>query len=134
MCSLSTIAAVNRTVLLASSASNRRWLYMCGAVFYLLSVLKPVFFLQSLCFCAFTLFYGMAEVLHGFWLSQGFFRDEEHSLGFSVLRIGSYIVMVHAFIRGFRVSSYANLEDFGTQTCRIFFALSFFLFMHQYYV
>ena len=40
----------------------------------------------------------------GFWLIQGFFRDEERSLGFVVLRIGGYIVMVHAFIGGFRVS------------------------------
>ena len=46
----------------------------------------------------------MAEVFRGFWSSQGFSQDEEHSLGFGVLRIGSYIVMVHAFIRGFRVS------------------------------
>ena len=54
--------------------------------------------------CAFTLFYGMVEVFHGFWSSQGFFRDEEHNFWFGVLRIGSYIVMVHAFIKGFRVS------------------------------
>ena len=54
--------------------------------------------------CAFTLFYGMAKVFRGFWSSQGFFRDEERNLGFDVLRIGGYIVMVHAFIRGFRVS------------------------------
>ena len=80
--------------------------------------------------CAFTLFYGMAEVFHGFWLSQGLFRDEERSLGFGVLRIGGYIVMVHAFIGGFRVSSDADLEYFETHTCRILFALSFFLFMH----
>ena len=40
----------------------------------------------------------------GFWSSQGFFRDEERNLGFDVLRIGGYIVMVHAFIEGFRVS------------------------------
>ena len=33
-----------------------------------------------------------------------FFHDEERSLGFGVLRIGGYIVMVHAFIGGFRVS------------------------------
>ena len=83
------------------SASDRRWLYMCGAVFYLLSMLKPIFFLQSLFLCAFTLFYGMAEVFYGFWSSQGIFRDEERSLGFGVLRIGGYIVMVHAFIGGF---------------------------------
>ena len=86
------------------SASDRRWLYICGAVFYLLSVLKPVFFLQPLFLCAFTLFYGMVNILRGFWSSQGFFRDEERSLGFGVLRIGGYIVMVHAFIGGFRVS------------------------------
>ena len=53
---------------------------------------------------AFTLFHGMVEVFRGFWSSQCFFRDEEHSLGFGVLRIGGYIVMVHAFIGGFRVS------------------------------
>ena len=46
----------------------------------------------------------MAEVFRGFWSIQGFFQDEEHSLGFGVLRIGGYIVMVHAFYRGFRVS------------------------------
>ena len=46
----------------------------------------------------------MVEVFRGFWSSQGFFRDEECNLGFSVLRIGGYIVMVHAFIGGFRVS------------------------------
>ena len=61
--------------------------------------------------CAFTLFYGMAEVFHGFWSIQGFFRDEERSLGFGVLRIGGYIVMVHAFIRGFQVSPYAALIE-----------------------
>ena len=54
--------------------------------------------------CAFTLFYGMVEVFHGFWSSQGFFRDEERSLGFGVLRIGGYIVMVHAFIGGLNLS------------------------------
>ena len=51
--------------------------------------------------CAFTLFYGMAEIFRGFWSSQGFYRDEERSLGFGVLRIFGYIVMVHAFIGGF---------------------------------
>ena len=44
----------------------------------------------------------------GFWSSQGFFRDKERSLGFGVLRIGGYIVMVHAFIRGFQVSPNAT--------------------------
>ena len=90
------------------SASDHQWLYMCGAVFYLLSVLKHVFFLHSLFLCDFTLFYVITEVFHGFLSSQGFFQDEEHSLGFSVLRIGSYIVMVHAFIGGFRFSPDAD--------------------------
>ena len=70
---------------------------MCRAVFYLLFVLKPAFFLQSLFLCAFTLFYGMAEVFHGFSSSQGFFQDEEHSLGFGVLGISSSVNVVHVF-------------------------------------
>ena len=70
--------------------------------------------------CAFTLFYGMAEVFCGFWSSQGFFRDEEHSLGFGVLRIGDYIVMVHAFSGGFQVSPYAawiNMKSLFYRAC-----------------
>ena len=58
-----------------------------------------------------------------------FFRDEEHSLGFGVLRIGVYIVMVHAFIGGFQVGLRTmDLEGFKAQICRIFLAL--FLFVH----
>ena len=66
MCSLSAIADVNRTILSLSSASNRRWLYTCRAVFYL-------FFL-------------------GFGRVKVFFRDEEHNLGFGVLRIGGTLL------------------------------------------
>ena len=47
----------------------------------------------------------LVEVFHGFWSSRGFFRDEECSLGSGFLRNGSYIVLVHAFIGGFRISS-----------------------------
>ena len=46
----------------------------------------------------------MVKVFRGSWSSLGFFRDEEHSLGFNVLRIGSYIIMVHSFIGAFQVS------------------------------
>ena len=56
----------------------------------------------------------------GFWLSQGFFRDEERSLGFYVFRIGGYIVMVHAFIGGFRVSpdvAWFEMKSLFYQAC-----------------
>ena len=88
MCSLSTVAAINRTILLASSASDRRWLYTCGAVFYLLSMLKLAFFLQSLFLYAFTLFLGDGEGLQCFGLVR-VFHDEEHNVESSVLEINS---------------------------------------------
>ena len=56
--------------------------------------------------------------------SQGFFQDEERSLGLDVLRIGGYIVMVHAFIRGFRVSpdaTYIEMKILFYRSCNFSF-------------
>ena len=94
MCSLSVVAAMNRTILLASNASNHRWLYTCGVVFYLLSVLKPTFFLQSLFLYAFTLFLGDDRGLQCFGPVR-VFHDEEHSAESSVLEISSSGNVVH---------------------------------------
>ena len=38
-------------------------------------------------------------------VESGFFREEECSLDFGFLRSGGYIVLVHAFIGGVRISS-----------------------------
>ena len=40
-----------------------------------------------------------------------FLRDEEHSLGF---RIGSYFVMIHAFIKGFQIGPYVAYIEIGS--------------------
>ena len=97
-------------------------------------------------FCVFTLFFGTVEFLLGFWASLVFLRDEGAQFR---VRISGYIAVIHAFFGGFRVSPDAawieikslffgfvilvwtvDLADFKIRTCRIFFALSFFLFMH----
>ena len=94
MCSFFVVSAVNRTILSESSASDHRWLYMCGAVFYLLSVLKPAFFFQSLFLYAFTLFLGDGGGLQCFGPVR-VFHDEEHSAESSVLEISSSGNVVH---------------------------------------
>ena len=94
MCSLSTVVAMNRTILPASSASYHRWLYRCGVVFYLVSMLKPTFFLQSLFLYVFTLFLGDGGGLQCFGLVR-VFHDKEHSAKSSVLEISSSGNVVH---------------------------------------
>ena len=63
---------------------------------------------------------SILSFFRGFWSSQGFFRDEERSLGFGVLRIGGYIIMVHAFIGGFLVSpdvAWIKMKNLCYQGC-----------------